>query len=112
TIIEEKERRTLEFLFVTDLSSLEIVLGKLFARLAHVAMVLLTGLPVLALLQLLGGVDPNLLLMAFALTGLTMLSLGSLSILFSVLCKTGLSAVFDTYFLTGLYLVGSSCIHS
>jgi hypothetical protein len=80
-IAEEKERRTLDFLLATDLRGREIVLGKLVPRLAQLSLVILTGLPILGFLQLLGGVDPNLLLVGFAGTALTMLSLASLGIL-------------------------------
>lgn len=59
-IAEEKQRRTLDFLLATDLSSHEIVLGMLAARLANLSLLILTGLPVLGFLQFLGGVDPNL----------------------------------------------------
>jgi ABC-type Na+ efflux pump permease subunit len=46
-IVQEKERRTIEFLLITDLSSREIVLGLAFSRLALLALVLLAGLPIL-----------------------------------------------------------------
>lgn len=56
-IVEETERRTLEFLLATDLAPREIILGKLWPRLLLVAGVVLVGLPVLAALQVWGGVD-------------------------------------------------------
>src|SRR5438094_417338 len=74
-ISEEKEHRTLEYLLATDLRNREIVLGKLASRLANLALLVVAGLPVLSLLQFLGGVDPDLMLATFALTGLTMASL-------------------------------------
>src|SRR5207253_8953302 len=75
-IAEEKERGTLELLCTTQLRSHEIVLGKLFARLVHLTGLLLTGLPILCLALFWGGVDPHLVLAAFAVTGLTLLSIG------------------------------------
>src|SRR5262249_54063556 len=83
-VAEEKESKTLEFLLATDLRNREIVLSKLAARLANVTLIVLAGLPVLSAVQFLGGVDPDLLLASFAVVGLTMLSLASLSILCSV----------------------------
>src|SRR5262249_26378154 len=80
-IAEEKERRRLDFLLATDLSSREIVLGKLAARLATMLVLLVTGLPVLSLLQMLGGVPPELLLAGFLATGATLLSLSAVSML-------------------------------
>src|SRR5205085_184618 len=78
-VAEEKERRTLDFLLATDLRNSEIILSKLLARLANLSMLLLTGLPIVGLLQFLGGIDPNLVFAGFAGTGLTMLSLAAVS---------------------------------
>jgi ABC-type transport system involved in multi-copper enzyme maturation permease subunit len=96
-VAEEKERRTLEYLLTTHLSDAEIVLSKYLSRLAHLWLVLLAGLPVLALLQFLGGVDPALVSAAFALTALTTLSLGAFATLQSVLRARPLSAALRTY---------------
>src|SRR5262249_6707890 len=53
-IAEEKEKKTLAFLLATDLRDHEIVLGKLASRLTHLFLFLMTGLPILTLLQFLG----------------------------------------------------------
>jgi ABC-type transport system involved in multi-copper enzyme maturation permease subunit len=106
-IAEERERRTLDFLLVTHLSDLTLVVGKLAARLGGLLLVLLAGLPVLACLQLLGGIDPDLLLGGYAVTLLTMLGLGSLGILISSDAPSVREAIFNTYAVAGLYLVGS-----
>ena len=65
------------------------------------------GLPVLGFLQLLGGVDPGLVLAAFAATGVTVVSLACLSILNSVLSARPRTAIVLTYAELALYLVGS-----
>src|SRR5262249_36197879 len=80
-VAAERERQSLDALLATDLRSREIVLGLYVSRLANLLMVLLTGLPVLALIEFLGGLDPNLVLAGFVVTGLTVASLGSLGIL-------------------------------
>jgi ABC-type transport system involved in multi-copper enzyme maturation permease subunit len=64
----DKARGTLAHLLVTDLSSNEIILGKLAARLLPVLGLLLCTLPVLALNTLLGGIDPEALISAFLIT--------------------------------------------
>jgi ABC-type transport system involved in multi-copper enzyme maturation permease subunit len=61
-IVEEKENRTIESLFLTHLSDREIVLGKLGARLIPVAALVLAGLPLLAFLRLAGNIDIDFLL--------------------------------------------------
>lgn len=109
-IAQEKERRTLEFLLVTELSNREIVVGILAARLANLFLILLTGLPVLCLLPLLGGVDPGLILAGFFATVMTGLSVGGLSILVSVHAARPLSAVLMTYLWLALIMSASACL--
>jgi ABC-type transport system involved in multi-copper enzyme maturation permease subunit len=108
-VAEEKERKTLEHLLATDLHDHEIVFGKLAARLTYLTLILLTGLPVLSLLQLLGGVDPQLLLAGFVATGLTMLSLAALSILNSVYATRPRTAIALTYVQATTYFIVTSC---
>jgi ABC-type transport system involved in multi-copper enzyme maturation permease subunit len=108
-IAEEKERRTLEHLLATDLHNREIIFGKLAARLAYLALILLTALPVLSLLQLLGGVDPQMLLAGFVATGVTMLSLAALSILNSVYASRPRTAIALSYSQAALYFGVTTC---
>jgi ABC-type transport system involved in multi-copper enzyme maturation permease subunit len=108
-IAEEKDRKTLEFVLATDLRDREIVLGKLTARLANLGLLLLAGLPVLGALQLLGGVEPGLVLAGFAATVLTVLSLGALSICCSVLLRKPREAILFTYVAAAAYLLLSGC---
>src|SRR5262249_1371760 len=46
TIAEERERRTIEYLFATDLTSAELVFGKLVSRLLHMIALLTAGVPI------------------------------------------------------------------
>jgi ABC-type transport system involved in multi-copper enzyme maturation permease subunit len=107
-IAEERQRRTLDDLLVTQLSSGSIVLGKLAARWLHVAAVLIAGLPVLSLMQCWGGVDLLLLLAGFAITLLASLSLTGLSLYCSVREPTVPTAVTITYLLAGVVCTGTS----
>lgn len=101
-VADEKERGTLEYLLASDLEDQEIVLSKLVARLANVLCVLLAALPVLALTELLGGVDPQLVIGSFVLTILMTITLGSLSLLVSVYARRMIDALFWTYFWSGV----------
>jgi ABC-type transport system involved in multi-copper enzyme maturation permease subunit len=109
-IAEEREHKTLDFLLATDLHNREIVLSKQVARLANMTLLILTGLPILALLQFLGGVEPGLLLAAFAATGLTTLGLGSLSIVCSVYNRKPRNAIVLTYLTMAAYLAISGVL--
>src|SRR5262245_25650382 len=83
-ITEERTRRTLELLRTTHLSGREIILGKWLARSLILAAVVLAGLPILALVHFLGGVNLWLVLGGFAITGITILQAGAVSIYCSV----------------------------
>lgn len=76
-VTEEKDRGTLVFLQTTLLSNREIVLGKLAARVAFVLGLSLTGLPVLALTLLFGGVDPDVLATSFVAAVMSTASLAA-----------------------------------
>lgn len=107
-VCEEKDRKTLEFLLATDLANREIVLSKLMSRFANLALFVFTGLPVLGLLQFLGGVDPNLVLAGYAATGLTMASLTCFCVLCSVYVKKPRDAILLSYLGVGGYLTLAS----
>jgi ABC-type transport system involved in multi-copper enzyme maturation permease subunit len=97
TIATERERRTIEYLFASSLSNAEIVLGKLAARLVHVVYLVLAGVPILALMMLLGGIAPEALLMLTIITLTTVLTVSALSIAISVWSPRGRDAVTRSY---------------
>jgi ABC-type transport system involved in multi-copper enzyme maturation permease subunit len=103
-IADEKDRKTLEFMLATDLLNHEIVLSKLLSRLANLTLFLLTGLPILSVLQFIGGVDADLMLAGFAGTGLTMLGIASVSILFSTLFPKPRDAIGMSYLVIIAYM--------
>ena len=106
-VCEDKESKTLGFLLATDLQNREIVLSKLASRLGNLCLLVLTGLPILSLTEFLGGVDPDLVLVGFAATALTMLSVGSVSILCSVYARKSAVAVLSSYMFMAFYVAGS-----
>ena len=108
SIADEKERKTLEFLLATDLRNREIVFGKLAARITNLLMYVLAGLPVLAFLQLFGGIDPELALSAAAATAITVVGLSALSILASTLVRKSRDAIAVSYAVLFLYLAMST----
>lgn len=93
----EKERRTLEFLFATDLSNREIVFGKLFARSLNLFTILMVGVPILAFAGLLGGIDYTRLGWATAASAAIMMFIASLALTISVHSRTTRQALTNTY---------------
>lgn len=57
TILEERRKQTLPLLLASMIHPSDVVLGKLFGRLLGLLTVVLTGLPILALMQFLGGIQ-------------------------------------------------------
>ncbi len=97
SFIEERRKRTLEFLLASHLLDHEIIWGKLLARLLGIGFILLAALPVLALIQLWGGVSIYLVVAGFIITAITLLEVGCLSIYFSITKPTYFSAMVWTY---------------
>ena len=79
-VAHEKDRRTFVLLLMTDLSDVEIVLGKLVASLLQVATLLATGAPVLFACLLLGGVSPGQVAGVLSVTAAAGLAGGSLGL--------------------------------
>ncbi|MFI5455420.1 MAG: ABC transporter permease subunit [Isosphaerales bacterium] len=103
-IADEKQRKTLNYLLASRLTSPEIVLGKLLVRMLYVGVLLGVSLPVLSLLVLLGGVDPRLVLLACGATLSTAWFLAALSIWVSTIARRVREAFFIAYGLEGLWL--------
>jgi ABC-type transport system involved in multi-copper enzyme maturation permease subunit len=109
-IAEERERGTLEALFATHLRNDQIVLGLLLSRLARLGMIVLAGLPILSVLQFLGGIDPNLVLAVFVVTGMSALSLSCLAMLFSIYAGKARRAILQTELIAVGYLFLSTLL--
>lgn len=76
-IAQEKDRKTLILLLMTDLRNYELVLGKLAASLLLVAVLLAVSLPALVLTSLLGGIELQQIGWSLAITAAAALAAGS-----------------------------------
>jgi ABC-type Na+ efflux pump permease subunit len=103
-IAGEVQRKTFHDLLTSGLTSAEIVLGKLAARLLHVGVFLAIGLPVVSLLSLFGGVDPWSVVAYYAGTISTVFFLASLSILVSTYARRPREAISLVYVLEVAWL--------
>jgi ABC-type transport system involved in multi-copper enzyme maturation permease subunit len=107
SICLDRSRGTLTHLLATDLTDREIVLGKLAARLTPILILVAATLPVMELLTLLGGVDPDALLGAFVVTlGVAVLGC-SLALVFSIRVRRTHEALLATYAVWGFWLLGT-----
>lgn len=97
TIVEERESRTLELLYQTQLEDREILLGKFAARVVHLMFFVLMSLPMLAIVSLWGGISVEFLLLHFGLSLLLILLLGSMSLWVSVVAYRYTEAMILAY---------------
>src|SRR5581483_7347292 len=93
SIAAEREAGTLENLLTTDLTPREIVISRVVAVIARLLLLLLTGLPLLALLLLFGGVPADVIGAACAATVLNLLSVAALGVAVSAFCARSRPAV-------------------
>jgi len=77
-VSQEKDRRTFVLLLLTDMRDYEIVLGKLLGALLPITIQLLVTAPVLAMLLLLGGIDPEQVVQAVLVLAAAAIASGSL----------------------------------
>ena len=96
--IEDRQQGTLPLLMTTYLTPWELVVGKMLGRLVPMLGVLLAGVPVLAILQLFGGISFGNLLFHTVNVLILLLVTGMQSIRCSTLCKSVGTAVFYSYF--------------
>jgi ABC-type transport system involved in multi-copper enzyme maturation permease subunit len=106
-ITEEKTRGTLQELLTTDLTSAEIVLGKLLGQVARVVDLSMPGWLLLCFLGALGGLDPQTFLTVAAGVLAPLPALATAGLLASVWCRKTSNAVLLAYGITaaGLALV-------
>ncbi|HZU38468.1 MAG TPA: ABC transporter permease [Gemmataceae bacterium] len=105
-ITQEKDRRTFILLLLTDMRSYEIVLGKLLGSLLQIGLLLLSMVPALTLIMLLGGVALSQVLQATLVLAATALAAGSVG------CIVALwrDKTFQALALTVLFIVLYLCL--
>lgn len=97
SISGEKERKTLDILLSSKMSTCSIVIGKLMASLNMVMLLAVSSLPVLSIVFLFGGitaVDLVVMLVTLMVSGVFV---GSIGILFSAVCKKTTTATVLSY---------------
>src|SRR3954454_6964655 len=108
----ERARGSLAHMLVTDLTRREIALGKLWARLLPTVALIACAWPVAALGSLLGGINPQDLTMAFAITLAVGLLGCSMALALSTWAKTVHEALMAVYTFWGLVLLAYPIAYS
>lgn len=111
SISGEKERQTLDLMLTTRMSSLDIVLGKLFAGLSTILLLIVSSFPILSMTFVYGGIllkDIVLLLLCYSVTGFLT---GSIGIFCSACFKKSAIATAVSYCLTTAVVAGTVAVN-
>jgi ABC-2 type transport system permease protein len=103
----ERERQTLDLLFVTPIAPFSIIWGKLLASMSFIVLLLFISVPIFSLVFLFGGIEFDQVAYAFIVTGVTAMTLGFLGVAFSTFFRRTLASTVASYAAAFVLLVGS-----
>jgi ABC-type transport system involved in multi-copper enzyme maturation permease subunit len=106
-VSSERERQTIDLLFVTKLPAFSILWGKLLASMSFVILLLLLSVPIFSLVFLFGGIELDQVLTAFLVTSVAALTLGIIGLACSTAFKRTLPATVAAYGAAFILLAGS-----
>ncbi len=103
----ERERQTIDLLFVTPIPPFSIIWGKLLSSMSFVVLLLIISVPIFSLVFLFGGIELDQVLEAFLVTGVTAMTLGFLGVAFSTFFRRTLASTVAAYGGAFVLLVGT-----
>jgi ABC-type transport system involved in multi-copper enzyme maturation permease subunit len=103
----ERERQTIDLLFVTRIPPFSIIWGKLLASMSFVVLLLILSVPIFSLVFLFGGIELDQVVYSFLVTGVTALTLGLMGIAFSTIFRRTLAATVAAYGAAFVLIAGS-----
>jgi ABC-type transport system involved in multi-copper enzyme maturation permease subunit len=107
----EREKQTLDLLVTTPLSTLGMVIGKLFSALTYVFLLILASIPFASLVFVFGGVGPDDLVRAYAFLFALAFGMGALGLFVSALVKRTQTATVITFVLVLVLSIGTAAAH-
>lgn len=111
SISGEREKQTLDVLLTTKMSPWEIIKGKFFSSITQILMVMITGLPIFALVFIYGGITFWQMLAVLVVIIAGSMYMASFGVFFSAALKKTLNATVLTYLAIG-FLFGGTIIIS
>lgn len=106
-ISSERERQTLNIMLTTAQSSTSIIVSKLISSISFLLLLIMASLPLYCIVFLFGGISPGQVLTTFGFYTFTMITFGSLGVLFSTLIRKTIVSMVTTYGVT-LFLAGGT----
>jgi len=109
-ISDEIYHRTLGLLMTTPISSLQIVIGKLFSKLLQLVLLLFISMPLLAIVRVMGGVPWGYIVSSLCMTLTAAIFAGSVSMIFSISNRHSHSVIVRTIFVCLLFYIGPPAV--
>lgn len=106
-ISSERERQTLNIMLTTTQSSTSIILSKLISSVSFLLLLIIASLPLYSIVFLFGGISPGQVLTMIGFYMFTIITFGSLGVLFSTLIRKTIVSMVTTYGVT-LFLAGGT----
>lgn len=108
----EREKQTLELLITTPLSTLGMIVGKLFSALAYLFLLVVASIPLMSIVFAFGGVGPEDLLRAYLLLFAMAFGVGAIGLFMSALVgRTQIATVLSYIIVLGL-TIGTFAFHT
>lgn len=103
----EKERQTLEVLLTTQMSPMQIVMGKYVSSISLVIMLILSTVPSLSVVFIFGGISLFQIVQILLVLIVSACFIGTFGVFFSALLKNTILSVILTYLTVGVVLGGT-----
>jgi ABC-type transport system involved in multi-copper enzyme maturation permease subunit len=107
----EREKQTLDLLVTTPLSTLGMVIGKLFSALVYVFLLIIASIPLASLVFVFGAVGPDDLVRAYLFLFALAFGMGALGLFISALVRRTQTATVITFVLVLVLSIGTAAAH-
>jgi ABC-type transport system involved in multi-copper enzyme maturation permease subunit len=107
----EREKQTLDLLVTTPLSTLGMVIGKLFSALIYVFLLIIASIPLASLVFVFGAVGPDDLVRAYVFLFALAFGMGALGLFVSAVVKRTQTATVITFVLVLVLSIGTAAAH-
>jgi len=107
----EREKQTLDMLVTTPLSTLGMIIGKLFSALSYVFLLIIASIPLASLVFVFGGVGPEDLLRGYGFLFALAFGMGAIGLFVSALVRRTQTATVITFVVVLLLSIGTAAAH-
>jgi ABC-type transport system involved in multi-copper enzyme maturation permease subunit len=111
TFSSERESRQIDFLLLAPITARQLVLQKFWSAMAVLLLVLICGIPVVAIIAAtFGGIAPEVLLLGYAGLVLAGLFSATTSLLYSIKAKNSSAALVQGYLVSWVGVIGATAL--